>query len=638
MILQRLKLRDFRQYRGDNELTFAFGTDKNVTVITGLNGAGKTGIFGALNWVLYGDAAAVKGELVNKAVAGEERLAKASVELHFQHEGTRYVARRIQVRTPSGTEREEEFTLDRLETGGRVVRIPDPSRSVNVILPADARRYFFFDGERIDELSRVGHEADVREAVRSVLKLKVLERAALHLDEVSRESAKALRETGHLTQEQETLIAEREAVNTEMTTAQERLKDLRDAASQLEHELSATRSKLDQMAELRTVQAEEKLVHQSLSMFEAEYEQAAVVLRRAVSGAGPLVAQGAVKRAKEILEEKRARGEIPAGMRQQLIEDLLREGLCICGRHLDDAARSALENRHKSVVPSDVADAVLAAATEVRGLEVRAAIVGRELSEAVTRRETLREQIADTQRREEELHLKLLSDFSEDVAGLERTRQLFDNRLIDTRVETRRVELEIEESKRKLLDILSKLESHEARTGEAQKLKRAYELAVKTGDAARGVLEAFSTDMRGRIEQSTDQIFRELTLKQKTFVGVTVTPDYRLEVEDRFGPGSLVSLSAGERQVLSLSFIAGITRVTGEEAPLVIDTPFGRLSEEVVDNIVEALPKIAKQLVLLVTDREIDDDARKLLEPHIGREYVLRFNDNTSQTSVEVVQ
>ena len=41
-----------------------------------------------------------------------------------------------------------------------------------------------------------------------------------------------------------------------------------------------------------------------------------------------------------------------------------------------------------------------------------------------------------------------------------------------------------------------------------------------------------------------------------------------------------------------------------------IDTPFGRLSEDVVDNIVKALPRIAKQLILLVIDSEIDEEAR----------------------------
>ena len=65
-----------------------------------------------------------------------------------------------------------------------------------------------------------------------------------------------------------------------------------------------------------------------------------------------------------------------------------------------------------------------------------------------------------------------------------------------------------------------------------------------------------------------------------------------------------------------------------------IDTPFGRLSELPVSSIVTELPQLTKQLVLLVTDREIDNEARALLAPRIGREYDLSFDDETGTTSI----
>ena len=87
------------------------------------------------------------------------------------------------IRSATGQEREESFVLQQLESGGRVATYKNPDGMVNMILPADARRYFFFDGERIDEMSRPGHEREVQDAVRSVLKLKALERSAGHLDD-----------------------------------------------------------------------------------------------------------------------------------------------------------------------------------------------------------------------------------------------------------------------------------------------------------------------------------------------------------------------------------------------------------------------------------------------------------------------
>ena len=55
MILSKLTIKDFRQFKGTQEIIFADGTQKNVTVILGENGRGKTGIFRAIMFSLYGD-------------------------------------------------------------------------------------------------------------------------------------------------------------------------------------------------------------------------------------------------------------------------------------------------------------------------------------------------------------------------------------------------------------------------------------------------------------------------------------------------------------------------------------------------------------------------------------------------------
>jgi DNA sulfur modification protein DndD len=114
--------------------------------------------------------------------------------------------------------------------------------------------------------------------------------------------------------------------------------------------------------------------------------------------------------------------------------------------------------------------------------------------------------------------------------------------------------------------------------------------------------------------------------------------DFNLEVIDRYGQQARPELSAGERQVLSLSFITAMAQVSEEEAPLVMDTPFGRLSSHHRNSIAEKLPQLTSQLVLFVTDEELRDEARRNLEPRIGAEYRLDFDRDTSCTSIEEVR
>lgn len=54
MIIESLTLENFRQFRGKHTLRFSHGK-KNVTVVLGENGRGKTGLFRALMFCLFGD-------------------------------------------------------------------------------------------------------------------------------------------------------------------------------------------------------------------------------------------------------------------------------------------------------------------------------------------------------------------------------------------------------------------------------------------------------------------------------------------------------------------------------------------------------------------------------------------------------
>lgn len=635
MILRRLRLSNFRQFRGEHALAFAFDERRNVTIILGMNGAGKTGLFYALNWVLYGEASALPGTLINKAAVAEDQLARAWVQLEFIHEGSEYVARRELERMPTGTEREGDLTLQILGSGGRVRQVPNPQESINVILPPDTRRYFFFDGERINELSRPGHEQEVRDAVRSVLKLKVLERAAAHLDEISKEYSRAFRALGELDQEQLRLVERSDAFAKSLREREEQLVGVRERVGIVRGQLDETRSKLDDLSEVRAIQARERDIEARRRRLEDEQTSISTALRRSVTDGSAILVREAASRALSVLEVKRVKGEIPSGVRQQFIDDLLREGVCICGRHLDGESRAELEVRRQMAVSNALVDKVLSATGELRGVEIRADETRKRLKQLVERRHAIFEELLDVERELESIHQSRASDFTEDVAQLEQTRRMLEGRYHDLLLEQGRLETDIERDGKQVEILRAKVTKLDTKSAQGRAARRRYELASAAAAAAQRMLAAFRTDMRARIEAATDEIFKMFVWKEKQFEQVRVTEDYRLEVEDRFHTATLAGLSAGERQVLSLAFIAGMSRVTGEEAPLVIDTPFGRLSEMPVASIARELPAIARQLVLFVTDREMDEESRAIIADRVGGSYTLVFDDETGATSIE---
>ena len=54
MILERLVLDNFRQFKGRQEIVFSDLKERNVTIVHAENGFGKTTILKALLWALYG--------------------------------------------------------------------------------------------------------------------------------------------------------------------------------------------------------------------------------------------------------------------------------------------------------------------------------------------------------------------------------------------------------------------------------------------------------------------------------------------------------------------------------------------------------------------------------------------------------
>lgn len=55
MLLKSISVTDFRQFKGEQTVNFSTSSDKNVTVIMGENGAGKTTFAQAFMWCLYGE-------------------------------------------------------------------------------------------------------------------------------------------------------------------------------------------------------------------------------------------------------------------------------------------------------------------------------------------------------------------------------------------------------------------------------------------------------------------------------------------------------------------------------------------------------------------------------------------------------
>lgn len=163
MLLQSIKLQNFRQFKNET-VNFSVDPEKNVTVIKGDNGTGKTTLAQAFKWCFYGKTDFAKDDniVLNKEVAlmllpGES--ADVKIMLNLRHSNKDYsIIRALQFKK----------TFDNKIVGGNsTLRISQKSEDGNwqymtkyeeeeilKIIPEPLYQYFFFAGEKIEEMSK----------------------------------------------------------------------------------------------------------------------------------------------------------------------------------------------------------------------------------------------------------------------------------------------------------------------------------------------------------------------------------------------------------------------------------------------------------------------------------------------------
>ena len=141
-------------------------------------------------------------------------------------------------------------------------------------------------------------------------------------------------------------------------------------------------------------------------------------------------------------------------------------------------------------------------------------------------------------------------------------------------------------------------------------------------------------EVRNETEEYLSLYFNDLIWKDETY-DVELTDDYQVKVYGPSGEKKLGSLSAGERQVLALSFMSALSKISGFSAPLVIDTPLGRISSRPKRRIAQNLPDYLEdtQITFLMTDEEYSQEVQAMLDPSIAHEYHLEYENDVTRVN-----
>lgn len=640
---------DYRQYNGEFEIDLAVDKEKHINVIEGHNGAGKSNILNAITLCFYDEETHIDDSnleadpLVNlqrlaELEPGDTATGYVTVKLGYDKPDYIFTREFTTAKQADGTYSESTGDLQLKQRIGQDMHpVENPNAQLNQILPTGVHEYFLFDGERLDEFFEEGYADRVKEGILDVSHIELLNESLRHLQSVqSRLEKRSSEFEGNVSEAEREHRAEKESLKQledELETAEGELDKAHDRRDELDKDLRESSQEDVREKQLERERLRERLEEKEDELEKAKHETGSSLTKAGISVYNFDGLQFGLSR----LEELEQQGELPPKIQEWFIDRLLERGTCICGEDLDaDSRRENLKHLQKEV--ADIEGGNIEGKIRIPDLLNSVDSAVDDLLDERQRMEDLRDERASIQDEIDEISAFLQKKDTidaEDAAALETQREEVNDRIEELNRRIARIEKDIEqqqevvdEKKKEWEHEMEKDKQHQILLGRVQFVEQARE---KIEEIRSNILDQVRNETQDRLEE----YFNELIWKDERYE-IHLTEDYEVEVEGPTDKKKLASLSAGERQILALAFMSALSQISGFSAPIIIDTPLGRISSEPRKRIAAQLPGYleGRQVTLMMTDEEYTDEVAAHLNNYISNEYELEYNNQTT----EVVQ
>jgi DNA sulfur modification protein DndD len=667
--ISKIELTNFKSYR-HAEFNFPEPEgEKNIVLVGGINGYGKTSILEALYLCLYGKDAIVhlaraglktdefKGypSFLERAFNGEARRASEdlmSVRVVVQKTKTKGIdiLRRWYFRTSTGVWQEDEAVVR--ETTRGVPGMPKTDQKNGFLLsellddnfvPAHVAPFFFFDGEEVKKLADQNRIEQVKQGLEGLLGVVLLRNLAERLKgfENYKRSGIANVDDQNIERMLEALTADEAKLNALRLDAEQSKKRLDELKAERNSyferitaagggggDIATVKDLVEEREQLRNAQRE---VQKSLERILADklpfhlmprtlLQEFRTQLQREVA----LTEWQAECRA---LQPKRAKFESAflGAATPEISPELTGEQVAAIKGRIETAWASLFHPP-----PANCADTIthsyLHESLRDRALSFLDSIdVGQQ--EVLD----LLNQQRDYTSRIEELNRKISR-----VEGIDRDGTLAELKKNLSRVtaDIDAMETHIKDDEREVIGL--EVTVNNTRSRYQQETKRRDETSpvrqlLNKSERVRAVVEEvvpslFPLKVKALSDAMT-RVYRQLAHKTQV-ARIVIDDDGTTHILSKTNKVIGFDRSAGENQIFATALIAGLAEVSKVKAPLLVDTPLGRLDSKHRANILNFwISNTNRQVILLSQDEEIDADFYKRIKKNVSATFLLEHED-----------
>jgi DNA sulfur modification protein DndD len=348
----------------------------------------------------------------------------------------------------------------------------------------------------------------------------------------------------------------------------------------------------------------------------------------------------------------RQQGELTPGISREFVHNLLNQQRCLCGSELHEGTphREQVQAWMDKAGVAAVEETTIRMITQVDEIDKQVPIFWEEVDREQANINQLRQAINEIEQQIDRIQERLRKDPREEIRNLQNRLDEIEIKIRDLTLEEGAIRQQTAHLKEEV-DVLNKQVTKQKLNEDKQAL--AQRRITATQDAIERLTEVKNRQERQfrlQLEKRVQEIFSEISF---TPYVPKISEKYELTlVENTTGVEANVAASTGENQILSLSFIGGIIDKVREWSerkmlmmpdsstfPIVMDSPFGSLDERYRRQIAKIIPRLANQLVVLVTKTQWRGEVAEEMTNRIGREYILTYfssKPDCEQDSIEL--
>ncbi|GAB1391706.1 DNA sulfur modification protein DndD [Rubrivivax sp.] len=669
MWISKIELTNFKSYR-HAEFNFPEPEgEKNIVLVGGINGYGKTSILEALYLCLYGKDAIVhlaraglktdefKGypSFLERAFNGEARRASEdlmSVRVVVQKTKAKGIdiLRRWYFRTSTGAWQEDEAVVR--ETTRGVPGMPKTDLKNGFLLsellddnfvPAHVAPFFFFDGEEVKKLADQNRIEQVKQGLEGLLGVVLLRNLAERLKgfESYKRSGIANVDDQNIDRMLEALTADEAKLNTLRLDAEQSKKKLDELKAERNSyferitaagggggDIATVKDLVEEREQLRNAQRD---VQKSLERILADklpfhlmprtlLQEFRTQLQREVA----LTEWQAECRA---LQPKRAKFENAfLGAATPAISPELTEEQVAAIKGRIETAWASLFHPPPANCAETITHSYLHESLRDRALSFLDSIdVGQqEVLDLLNQQRELTSRI-------EELNRKISR-----VEGIDRDGTLAELKKNLSRVtaEIDAIETHIKDDEREVIGLevtvnntRSRYQQENKRRDETSPIRQLLSKSERVRAVVEEVIPALFPLKVKALSDAMTRVYKQLAHKTQV-ARIVIDGDGRAHILSKTNKEIGFDRSAGENQIFATALIAGLAEVSKVKAPLLVDTPLGRLDSKHRANILNFwISNTNRQVILLSQDEEIDADFYKRIKKNVSATFLLEHED-----------